>query len=112
LVNTLLYQKTLKCKVPLYIYTLSKIKKLLKSEASANYFRYRPDEVLFLNFNYTSTEIHYHTPPIDKEFENDIAIDVIHIHGILNNKMDNKILLHHAGNILLMHLNWSLNFKT
>ncbi|MBP1163813.1 hypothetical protein JOE44_000697 [Chryseobacterium sp. PvR013] len=72
--------------------TKTKIKKLLKSEASANYFRYRPDEVLFLNFNYTSTEIHYHTPPIDKEFDNDISIDVIHIHGILKNKTDNKII--------------------
>ncbi|MBB6330346.1 hypothetical protein HNP24_001296 [Chryseobacterium sediminis] len=72
--------------------TKTNIKKLLKSEASANYFRYRPDEVLFLNFNYTSTEIHYHTPPTDKEFENDISIDVIHIHGILNNKTDNKII--------------------
>ncbi|WP_313000232.1 AbiH family protein [Chryseobacterium gleum] len=72
--------------------TKTKIKKLLKSEASANYFRYRPDEVLFLNFNYTSTEIHYHNPPIDKEFDNDISIDVIHIHGILNNKTDNRII--------------------
>lgn len=72
--------------------TKTKIKKILKSETSANYFRYRPDEVLFLNFNYTSTEIHYHTPPIDKEFDNDISIDVIHIHGVLNNKTDNKII--------------------
>lgn len=70
----------------------TKIKKLLKSELSPNYFRYRPKEVLFVNFNYTSTEIHYDNPPRDSEFGNDISTDIIHIHGILNNKKHNKII--------------------
>ncbi|TZF98689.1 hypothetical protein FW781_01820 (plasmid) [Chryseobacterium panacisoli] len=69
-----------------------KIKELLTSEAANNYFRHRPKEVLFVNFNYTSTEVYYDNPPIDREFGRDISTDVIHIHGILNNKTDNKII--------------------
>lgn len=69
-----------------------KIKELLISGASLNYFRYRPKEVLFVNFNYTSTETHYSNPPSDSEFGNDISTDVIHVHGVLNNKTDNKII--------------------
>lgn len=69
-----------------------KIKKLLTSETAPNYFRHRPQEVLFVSFNYTSTETHYHNPPTDSEFGNDISTDIIHIHGILNNKTDNKII--------------------
>lgn len=69
-----------------------KIKELLTSNSSPNYFRYRPSEVLFLNFNYTSTENFYNSRPTDREFGNDISTDVIHIHGILNNKTDNKII--------------------
>lgn len=69
-----------------------KIKELLTSNSSLNYFRYRPSEVLFLNFNYTSTENFYNSRPTDREFGNDISTDVIHIHGILNNKTDNKII--------------------
>lgn len=70
----------------------TKIKKLLKSELSPNYFRHRPKEVLFVNFNYTSTEIHYDNPPRDSEFGNEISADIIHIHGVLNNKKHNKII--------------------
>lgn len=69
-----------------------KLKKLLISETATNYFRHRPKEVLFVNFNYTSTEIHYDNSPTDREFGKDISTDVIHIHGVLNNKMDNKII--------------------
>ncbi|WP_332454195.1 AbiH family protein [Chryseobacterium aquaticum] len=69
-----------------------KIKELLTSSTSLNYFRYRPSEVLFLNFNYTSTENFYNIRPTDREFGNDISTDVIHVHGILNNKTDNKII--------------------
>ncbi|MPS71837.1 MAG: hypothetical protein E2590_01655 [Chryseobacterium sp.] len=69
-----------------------KIKKLLTSEVAPNYFRHRPNEILFVNFNYTPTEIHYNDPPTDNEFDKKISTDVIHIHGILNNKSDNKII--------------------
>ncbi|KMQ58906.1 hypothetical protein ACM40_18250 [Chryseobacterium sp. BLS98] len=69
-----------------------KIKRILKSDSAPNYFRHRPENILFLNFNYTSTETHYDNPPTDSEFENDISKDVIHIHGVLNNKTDNKII--------------------
>lgn len=69
-----------------------KIKKLLTSEVAPIYFRHRPKQVLFLNFNYTSSEIHYDNPPSDREFSNDLTTDIIHIHGLLNNKTDNKII--------------------
>lgn len=69
-----------------------KIKKLLISDAAPNYFRHRPDEILFVNFNYTPTEVHYNDAPTDSEFDKKISTDVIHIHGILNNKTDNKII--------------------
>ncbi|MGG1922473.1 AbiH family protein [Chryseobacterium sp. NRRL B-14798] len=69
-----------------------KIKELLTSEAANNYFRHRPKEILFVNFNYTSTEVYYDNPPIDSEFGRDISTDVVHIHGILNNKTDNKLI--------------------
>ncbi|MGE8555331.1 MAG: AbiH family protein [Chryseobacterium jejuense] len=69
-----------------------KLKNLLTSETANNYFRHRPKEVLFVNFNYTSTEIHYDNPPTDYELGKDISTDIIHIHGVLNNKTDNKII--------------------
>lgn len=69
-----------------------KIKKLLISDTAPNYFRHRPDEILFVNFNYTPTEIHYDDSPTDNEFDKKISTDVIHIHGVLNNKTNNKII--------------------
>ncbi|MCQ9633529.1 bacteriophage abortive infection AbiH family protein [Chryseobacterium sp. WG23] len=69
-----------------------KIKKILTSDVAPNYFRHRPEDILFVNFNYTSTETHYDNPPTDSEFGNDISTNVTHIHGILNNKTDNKII--------------------
>lgn len=69
-----------------------KIKELLSSEVSPNYFRYRPKEILFVNFNYTSTERHYNDAPTDNEFDERISTDIVHIHGVLNNKTDNKVI--------------------
>lgn len=69
-----------------------KIKKILTSDTAPNYFRHRPDEILFVNFNYTPTEIHYDNSPTDNEFQKKISTGVIHIHGVLNNKTDNKII--------------------
>lgn len=69
-----------------------KIKELLSSEASPNYFRHRPGEIVFVNFNYTPTEMHYNNAPTDNEFGERISTDIIHIHGVLNNKTDNKVI--------------------
>lgn len=69
-----------------------KLKNLLTSETANNYFRHRPKEILFVNFNYTSTETHYYSPPTDREYGNKISTDVVHIHGVLNNNTDNKII--------------------
>jgi hypothetical protein len=68
-----------------------KIRELLVSEASPNYFRFRPKEILFLNFNYSSTETQYDSPPTDDEFDK-IPISTIHIHGELGNKTNNKMI--------------------
>ncbi|MCT3903809.1 hypothetical protein HZQ11_18445 [Elizabethkingia anophelis] len=69
-----------------------KIRELLVSPVSPNYFRFRPKEILFLSFNYTSTETEYNSAPIDSEFRERIPTSTIHIHGELGNKKDNKII--------------------
>lgn len=69
-----------------------KIKEFLTSNNTTDYFRYKPNEVLFVNFNYTTTEQFYCIPPTDPEFGKDISTSIVHIHGILNNKTDNKII--------------------
>lgn len=81
-----------------------KIKKLLISDAAPNYFRHRPDEILFVNFNYTPTEMHYDDSPTDNEFVKKISTDVIHIHGVLNNKTDNKVIFGFGDEIDKDHL--------
>lgn len=68
------------------------IRKLLTSSASTIFFRFRPKEILFLNFNYTSTEYEYKDAPQDDEFKERIQIDINHIHGVLKNRTDNKII--------------------
>ena len=69
-----------------------KIRELLVSKASLNYFRFRPKEILFLNFNYTSTETEYDSSPKDREYGDRIPTSTIHIHGELGNKTDNKVI--------------------
>lgn len=69
-----------------------KIRELLVSKASPNYFRFRPKEILFLNFNYTSTETEYDSSPTDREYGDRIPTSTIHIHGELGNKTDNKVI--------------------
>ena len=69
-----------------------KIRELLVSSVSPNYFRFRPKEILFLSFNYTSTETEYNSAPTDDEYKERIPTSTIHIHGELGNKKDNKII--------------------
>ncbi|UFK97603.1 AbiH family protein [Kaistella faecalis] len=69
-----------------------KIRELLVSEASPNYFRFRPNEILFLNFNYTSIETQYNSAPNDEEKLERIPTSTIHIHGELGNDKNNKII--------------------
>ncbi|ACU07392.1 hypothetical protein FIC_00941 [Flavobacteriaceae bacterium 3519-10] len=69
-----------------------KLRELLVSEASPNYFRSRPKEILFLSFNYTSLETKYNSAPNDEEGLERIPTSTIHIHGELGNDNNNKII--------------------
>lgn len=69
------------------------IRKLLLDNGAVNYFDLNPKSILFLNFNYTSTEKLYLN---HKEFEpyheyKDLNKDIIHIHGLINKK-ENEII--------------------
>ncbi|MYZ59084.1 hypothetical protein EH151_04155 [Elizabethkingia anophelis] len=69
----------------------NKIRQLLIADNSLNYFRYIPKDILFANFNYTTTETYYLNSPNDREYGK-YNTDIIHIHGLLNNNTDNKII--------------------
>jgi hypothetical protein len=69
------------------------IRKLLMENGAVNYFDLNPKSILFLNFNYTSTEKLYLN---HKEFEpyhefKDLNKEIIHIHGLINKK-ENEII--------------------
>lgn len=66
-----------------YNATLKDIRKLLISDTAINYFELMPDEILFLNFNYTFTEKLYsnHTEFDSFGFNKNIIKHNIHIHG-------------------------------
>lgn len=63
--------------------TLKDIRKLLISDAAINYFELMPDEILFLNFNYTFTEKLYSSHFQYESFNSkkEITKRNIHIHG-------------------------------
>ncbi|KIA88580.1 AbiH family protein [Kaistella jeonii] len=69
-----------------------KIRELLVSQTAPNYFRFQPKLILFLNFNYTQSEYEYNQAPNDYETGKRISTLTIHIHGILGNKRNNKII--------------------
>lgn len=66
----------------------SEIRKILLNDGASNYFDLKPKSILFLSFNYTSTENLY----LDhREFDSfydykDLNKKFIHIHGLLNSK--------------------------
>lgn len=69
------------------------IRKLLLNDGALNYFDLKPKSILFLNFNYTSTEKHYLR---HQEFDafldyKNLDKEVIHIHGVLNDKSNPMI---------------------
>src|SRR5690606_28016315 len=74
--------------------TTSDIRKLLLSDDASNYFDLIPEEILFLNFNYTFTEKLYwdyfkFNPSIP---EKDIKLRTIHIHGTTDKYDRNDII--------------------
>ncbi|MCT4086673.1 hypothetical protein HZP82_04685 [Elizabethkingia anophelis] len=65
-------------------------KLLVSSNNDDKIFRYVPDEILFLNFNYTLTESLYDRPMYPSRLGTS-RVKSIHIHGTLNN-INNKII--------------------
>lgn len=81
--------KTIKYIDELKIYSLSELKRSLTVQHFANkYFDFKPDNILFLNFNYTNLENLY-----TKEDS-----EIIHIHGELNST-NNPIIFGYGDEI-------------
>lgn len=74
--------------------TLMDIRKLLISESAINYFDLIPDEVLFLNFNYTFTEELYknHSKFDSFDSKKNITKRYIHIHGTTDKYDKNDVI--------------------
>lgn len=77
---------------------IKEIRKLLISDSAPNYFQLQPEEILFLNFNYTFTEQIYAN---HSEFESynpnrGLRKKYIHIHGT-NNKYDKNDVIFGFG---------------
>lgn len=72
------------------------IRRQLISNEAAKYFDLEPEQVLFLNFNYTNTEILYANPQKFDRYpynrKNNIQVGAIHIHGTLNPDHKNPII--------------------
>lgn len=70
------------------------IRELLISNGAINYFDLHPDQVLFLNFNYTHTEKAYlNSKQFDRyHYGKNIEVKSIHIHGSLNRVDKNPII--------------------
>lgn len=68
-----------------YILNTEKLYKYLLNPSLSSIFRdFKPTKTLFLNFNYTQTELEYTKNRLFKENE----IEVNHIHGTLNNNQN------------------------
>lgn len=74
--------------------TLSDIRKLLISYNAINYFDLMPEEILFLNFNYTFTEKIYsnHTQFDSFESNKNLIKRYIHIHGTTDKYDRNDVI--------------------
>ena len=70
------------------------LRKLLLSDSAVNYFDLLPESILFLNFNYTSTEKLYLNKNDYDNFGSyrDKRVDIIHIHGSVDDSHLNPII--------------------
>lgn len=74
--------------------TIKEIRKLLISDSAINYFELMPEEILFLNFNYTFTEKIYsnHTQFDSFNSTKNLKKHNIHIHGTTNKNDFNDVI--------------------
>lgn len=73
---------------------LKEIRKLLLSDYASNYFDLMPEEILFLNFNYTFTEKLYSDHKLFDYFDSKKAPkkQIIHIHGTTDKHDGNNVI--------------------
>lgn len=70
------------------------VKKKLLSDYASNYFNVYPEQILFLNFNYTHREAYY-KETYEKsiyDIEHDIVKEINHIHGSIKKEEANPII--------------------
>jgi len=74
--------------------TIKEIRKLLISDIATNYFELNPEEILFLNFNYTFTEKIYanHTEFESFDSYKNLKKHFIHIHGTTDKYDQNNVI--------------------
>ncbi len=74
--------------------TIKEVRKLLISVSASNYFELIPEEILFLNFNYTFTEKIYANHTEFESFDSirNLKKHVIHIHGTTNKYDRNDVI--------------------
>ncbi|WP_029272276.1 AbiH family protein [Flavobacterium sp. KJJ] len=74
---------------------LKDIRARLLYQSSSDYFDLQPEEILFLNFNYTFTERLYYDMTwfdLPREVNKNLEKSVIHIHGTTNEKDNNNVI--------------------
>lgn len=77
----------------------NKFKDLILSKHADKFFDLIPNHTLFLNFNYTFTELNYQFPSQMSEWKNDKIVEFIHIHGS-NRKEDKNPIIFGFGDEL------------
>jgi hypothetical protein len=76
-----------------------KFKHLMLSQDAHMFFDLIPNHTLFLNFNYTFTELYYKSPPRLSTWGNGKTVEFIHIHGS-NRKEDKNPIIFGFGDEL------------
>lgn len=76
-----------------------KFKNLMLHKDANTFFDLTPENTLFLNFNYTFTEVHYQIPEQRSGWKNGKTVKFIHIHGS-NRKEDKNPIIFGFGDEL------------
>lgn len=74
---------------------INTIRRRLLSDSASNYFNLQPDEILFLNFNYTFTERLYSNMnwyDLPRKINENLTKTTIHIHGTTDSKDNNNVI--------------------
>ncbi len=69
-----------------------KFKKFMLSEDAHIFFDLIPNHTLFLNFNYTFTEVHYQIPERLSNWKSGKVVEFMHIHGSNRKEDENPVI--------------------